>query len=257
VSTAIHALSSDLSVSNTTITAGKGRLASIGIKCDEGSLHLDKVVITLPKDGYIATALSIVSGKLHMENSALNITGSYGATGLYIKNSRSEVTGSLFEGGESEDFLYYIHAEGTTGRFSDNSFKGGNSSDFIGSVLIDSSTEWTNNSLILGIGKTMSMGFLIKGTSQTVFSGNSIRDNSVNGTIFNIRRESAGIRIENNRLHRGNILLLADNPSAGWSRSPTMSTVRDIESLNAFSRPGGTFRDNYSWDQTGRIKSEE
>jgi hypothetical protein len=257
VSTAVHSLSSDLRITNTAITAGKGRLASLGIKCDEGSLRLNRVSISLPKDAYIATAVSLVNADFEMANSAVSISGNYGATGLYLKNARFHVTGSAFEGGESEDFLYYIHAEGTAGEFSNNSLKGGKSSDFIGSVLIDSSTEWTNNTMSLGIGKTTSMGFLLKGKSRTIFFGNSIEDNSRNGIIFNLQREGDGIRIENNRLKPGNAVLVSDNPSAGWSRSPTISTIRDIEALNGFSRPGGIFKDNYSWDQTGRTTSEE
>ena len=245
VTTAIHSLGALVRVKETKIFAGKGSLASLGIKSDGGVLSLNRLSLNQSEKAYISTGLSVISGKLDMQKSSILIGGQYGATGIYIKNCVATVTDSLFEGRSSEDFFYHFHGEESQVIFSGNSFSGGQAGDYFCSVLQDTSSVWKSNSITLGKGTVSTFGFFLKGKSSAFVDSNRLVFSDVPGVFLRVAKESTNVRIENNLfLGKKGVILTAEDPSSGWSRVPPLTTISDIDKLNGFVRLDGIFSGN-------------
>ena len=161
-------------ISESELRAGPARESSDVLRSRESDVLLRDSRLVASDGASLSTAISAGGGELRLEGNTIEVEGERGATGLFARGTRITASRNAFRSGETSEFLHVVSLREVTASLDTNLFIGGRSREVIVGRMVDSETDWRNNTLRGGAGSRFTQGFNLSGSSRASLVNNVV-----------------------------------------------------------------------------------
>lgn len=243
--TGISAANTGLTITGSTISSGMGKETGIALDLRNSKISLKDVRIQGEEQGSYTIGIMTKKSRIQLENSTITAAARYGARGLHIDQGSLVMKNSIINSKSTLEFLYLVEMNSTAGSIYNNIMIGNSSGDSISAILTSASGDWFNNTIIGGIGKDLTVGFMIKGADRSRF---------VNNIIIR-RKKERGAAFYQAGSEKPQISILANNLS-GWEHFMILDPLRGGERIRDITVLNHSDGDIFDGDIHGNIEED-
>ena len=230
------------------INAGIGRTSAQAVVLDSVVAGIENSRITGSDEAPLSVVVSADNSELSITSSRLEAAAGNGSTALSARSSTLVVEETTIVGSSTGEFLYLMNIRDSEAEFRGNTLQGSRTGDFIAAILRASRTQWVDNRIDAGPGRSFTAAFHITEDSQTVLEDNNIRHDRLVGSAIYVGSNVLDLQIVDNTFYGWHILMEEETglPSNWRTETPLTQTIDTAEKLNDRdgSRPGFVIRDN-------------
>ena len=224
ITRAIQLNNSTVYLTDSHINGGTGEKNAIVVELTNSRFTADNTVIQCVAGARYGVGILAEESRINLTGCRLELSGRYGTIGVKAGGGVTEIMKSRIHGYYTQEFIYLISVERGQGRFFNNVLTGGEASDSVCVYLSDSQTDWFNNTIIGGTGRTSTIGFRLRSSRKSRFANNIlVRRKGTIGSAFHVVGDLPE-ELKAHCLYGWNLLMEVADGRAGTSAS--------IEELN-------------------------
>ncbi len=190
---AVRARGVRLEVSDSSLRSGAGSEIGVVVELEDAGLQARASVFSGDPGGAYTVGIMATRSEVSLLQVELGASARFGATGLFLRGGRTEVSRSILRGGETGEYCTLVDASGGRTVFTNSQLLGSRTGDSLGALLADEESEWLHNTVRGGTGRNLTVGLWVQEDCRLRLVNNILfREDGVKGTALRARPAGAG-----------------------------------------------------------------